>query len=118
MASYPTRKPFRRNFTRADQGRQESARWQPKAPAPVAPPPTEKQKPIVEGNPKLWVTLQRVTDPSSGWVKTTRAMKAPGGVLINTCSRKQGSAIVAEALCLIPGADLYQDDASKQWRLT
>lgn len=81
----------------AAQGRQSS---------PVAPSPAPKKPVRIEGDAHLWVTLQKITDPQSGWVKTTRAMQTPAGVLINTCSRKQGTALVAEALALVPGVTL------------
>lgn len=68
----------------------------------------------ITGNPELWQTLQKVTDPNTGWTKTTRAMQVPGGVLINTCSRKTGAPIAAEALVLVPGCHLMRDTA-KGW---
>jgi hypothetical protein len=76
---------------------------------PVAPMPTAKAAKLplkIEGDAALWTTLQRVTDPATGWVKTTRAMPTPAGVLINTCSRRHGSTVAAEALVLVPGTRL------------
>lgn len=64
-----------------------------------------KKQPKIQGEPNLWITLQRVT-ADDGWTKTTRAMPTPAGVLINTCSRKQNPPLVAEALQLIPGTKL------------
>ena len=55
----------------------------------------------VSGDPNLWVSLQVIQDPASGWTKTTRAMNVPGGVLVNTCTRGQNA--VAEALVAMPG---------------
>lgn len=82
------------------------------SPAPAAP----TRKPLqIEGEAQLWVTLQRVTDPNSGWVKTTRAMETPGGVLVNTCSRKVGSEVAAEALCYVPAAKLTRTSAG--WKV-
>jgi hypothetical protein len=53
-----------------------------------APPPVERRKPIkIEGTPGLWIILQRVTDPNTGWVKTTSAMQTPTGVIINSSLR-------------------------------
>ncbi len=50
--------------------------------------------------------LQTITDPSSAATKTTRAMRVPGGLIINTCTR--GAAYAAEALVMLPGADLLK----------
>ncbi len=76
--------------------------------ATALPPRAEKPVLKVEGNAELWLTLQKVTDAKSGWVKTTRATATAGGVILNTCSRKKGSAVVAEALVFIPGAKLLK----------
>jgi hypothetical protein len=78
-------------------------------PAPKAPAALK-----ITGNPDLWQTLQKVTDPATGWTKTTRAMQVPGGVLINTCSRKTGAPIAAEALVMVPGCHLMRDN-TKGW---
>jgi hypothetical protein len=78
---------------------------------PAAPAPTPKANSIkpalkIEGDGLLWCTLQKVTDPTTGWIKTTRAMETPAGVLINTCSRRTGHPVAAEALMLVPGTML------------
>jgi hypothetical protein len=83
------------------------AQWQQQnqaaqAPAPAAKPAATKIK--ITGDATLWTTLQQITDTSNGWTKTTRAMQVPGGVLVNTCSRKKGSDVAAEALCFVPRA--------------
>lgn len=76
-------------------------------PAPALAPVIHSKKPLkIEGDAALWVTLQRVTDPNSGWTKTTRAMQTAAGVLVNTCSRKNGSTTATEALCLVPGVKI------------
>jgi hypothetical protein len=75
-------------------------------PTPPAAPKPARSPLQIEGDRLLWVTLQRVTDPESGWTKTTRAMQTPAGVLINTCSRKRGKDLATEALCLVPGTRL------------
>lgn len=71
----------------------------PPAPSPKAAP----SKLVIEGDAQLWITLQKVTDPKTGWTKTTRAAQIPGGVLINTCSRKKSSEMAAEALVFVAG---------------
>lgn len=99
MSNY--RRSNYRNDPRIQQGRRQAA---PLPPPPAAAP---KRMPVkIDGDAQLWVTLQKVTDPTSGWIKTTRAMQTPVGVLINTCSRKSGTDLVAEALALVPGVKL------------
>lgn len=76
------------------------------APAPAAP------KIKITGDANLWLTLQQIVDTSNGWTKTTRAMQVPGGVLVNTCSRKKGSDQAAEALCFVPGVRIFNGGIS------
>lgn len=86
MSGQPQFRGYRRGF-------------RPQQPAPKA--PTEpKAKAVTLGNPELWTPLQIVKDPNTGWTKTTRAMNAPGGVLVNTCTRGPGFA--TEALVFVP----------------
>lgn len=92
--------------------------YQRRTPAPrhYEEPATPVKKALqYKGDAELWVTLQQVTDPNSGWVKTTRAMETPGGVLVNTCSRKVGSEVAAEALCYVPAAKLSRTAAG--WKV-
>lgn len=100
----PAQSPRRTNYGRYAQPMQPTVK---PAAAPAAQPKTPKPLKI-EGDANLWITLQKVSDPNSGWIKTTRAMTTPAGVLINTCSRKTGAPIAAEALVLVPGTRLYQ----------
>lgn len=100
----PSPSPRRTNYGRyAVQPMQATPK--PAAPAAQAKTPNLLK---IEGDANLWITLQKVRDPNSGWIKTTRAMTTPAGVLINTCSRKTGAPIAAEALVLVPGCRLYQ----------
>lgn len=86
-----------------------AAKGRPTAPAPAtAPAPKLK----ITGDAKLWTTLQQITDTTNGWTKTTRAMQVPGGVLVNTCSRKKGSDQAAEALCFVPGVRIFNGEIS------
>lgn len=73
----------------------------PEPPAPPAP-----KRPSIRGTPDLWQTLQTITDPNSNATKTTRAMRVPGGLLVNTCTR--GANYAAEALAVVPGAELLK----------
>jgi hypothetical protein len=58
----------------------------------------------IQGDKDFWVLIQKAFDPASKWTKTTRAANVPGGVVINTCSRRRGGGdAVAEAIVLVPG---------------
>lgn len=93
---------------KTETARSQGAAFRSGADEPAARPYPAKPAVKVEGNAELWLTLQKVTDAKSGWVKTTRATAVTGGVILNTCSRKKGSAVVAEALVFIPGAKLLK----------
>ena len=80
----------------------------PTAPAkPAAPATTAAAKlkqPVTTINPRLWRTIELVTDRATGTRKSTRILGMPGGVLVNTCTRS--SAGMSEALVFVPGATL------------
>jgi hypothetical protein len=73
-------------------------------------PPTAEKKPReplkITGDVNAWVIIQHIDDPNTGWTKTTRAMPAAGGLILNTCARKKGMAVCSEALVFVPGAQL------------
>jgi hypothetical protein len=97
------------NFS--SQGRAYSPRgYSARTPAPVATPEKPKVRVAlkIEGDANAWVTIQHIIDPNTGWTKTTRAMRAAGGLIINTCARKKGMAVCSEALVFVPGADLVK----------
>lgn len=76
-------------------------------PTPPAPEKPKVLKPVrIDGDPNAWTVIQHKVDPNTGWTKTTCAMPAAGGLIINTCSRKKGMAVCSEAVCFVPGADL------------
>ena len=108
MPTPPITTTRRTNYGRYVQPMQPTAR--PAAPAakPAAPAPANLK---IEGDRSLWCTLQKVTDPATGWIKTTRAMETPAGVLINTCSRRTGHPVACEALTLVPGCTLTRTEA-------
>lgn len=87
--------------------------WQPRRnfephyePPQDTPPPPAPRKPSLSGQPDLWCTLQIVKDHATNSTKTTRAMRVPGGIVVNTCTR--GANYAAEALVWIAGADLIK----------
>lgn len=57
----------------------------------------------VFGNPDRWKLVCKASSKSQGWMKSTKAMGLPGGVLVQV-STQQGDH-VAEALCFIPCMD-------------
>jgi hypothetical protein len=60
----------------------------------------------VTGNTDVWRLLCKASSKAQGWMKSTKAMEVPGGVVVQV-STQQGSN-VAEALVYIPGASLEQ----------
>jgi hypothetical protein len=60
----------------------------------------------VFGDPGAWKLLGKASSKSQGWMKSTKAMETPGGVVVQV-STQQGSN-VAEALVFVPGATLEQ----------
>ena len=72
----------------------------PAAPAKPAKPAAPSAPASI--NPRLWRTVELVTDRATGTRKSTRILGVPGGVLVNTCTR--GAAGMSEALVFVPGA--------------
>ena len=119
MSAYPYRPAYRkpagpsafnhpdathRNGQRIDRGQpvREISQDESFASATRAAPAPKKA--VFNDNPKLWVNLNTIRDPSTATGKTTRLMVLPQGVVINTCTR--GPAGMCEALVFIPGAQL------------
>ena len=57
-----------------------------------------------QGNPDAWSLICKASSESQGWMKSTKAMDVPGGVVLQA-STQQGDQI-AEALCFVPGASV------------
>lgn len=62
----------------------------------------------VVGDPGAWKLLGKASSKSQGWMKSTKAMEVPGGVLVQV-STQQGEH-VAEALAFVPGVRI-----TEQW---
>jgi hypothetical protein len=65
----------------------------------------------VFGAPGAWVLLGKASSESQGWMKSTKAMQTPAGVLVQASTQQQnpdGSYAVAEALTFVPGATIRQ----------
>lgn len=75
-------------------------------PPQVAIKPAVKSQTFLKGPKDLWLPLQIVKDEQSNTTKTTRAMRVPGGLLINTVTR--GATFAAEAIVYLPGADVVR----------
>lgn len=60
----------------------------------------------VFGDPGAWKLLGKASSKAQGWMKSTKAMEVPGGVVIQA-STQHGSN-VAEALTFVPGVKLEQ----------
>jgi len=112
MSAWETAKPMNGSARRPYNGggRRPQQRYAPRAQRPVAPaavpPPPKPVKAKVTGQADLWQTLQTITDPKTGASKTTRGMRVPGGIVINTTTR--AGTYAAEALVHIPGADIIK----------
>ncbi len=60
----------------------------------------------VSGNPGAWVLVCKASSQSQGWMKSTKAMDVPHGVLVQVTTehRHNGIAVAcAEALSYLPG---------------
>jgi hypothetical protein len=65
----------------------------------------------VFGNPGAWVLLGKASNTEQGWMKSTKAMQTPVGVLIQTSTEKRnpdGSWSICDALTEVRGAALRQ----------
>lgn len=62
----------------------------------------------VFGNPDLWRLVCKASSKSQGWMKSTKIMKLPGGVVLRV-STQQGEH-VAEALCFVPCTLAHPDE--------
>lgn len=56
---------------------------------------------VVFGNPDTWMLLCKASSKSQGWMKSTKVMNVPTGVILQV-STQQGQS-VAEALVYVPG---------------
>jgi hypothetical protein len=67
------------------------------------------------GNPGAWVLLAKASSESQGWMKSTKAMSVPTGIIVQVSTQQKnpdGSYAVAEALTFVPGATLRQVDGN------
>ena len=59
------------------------------------------------GDGDTWKLICKASSKAEGWMKSTKAMRVPGGILVQV-STQQGDH-VAEAVCFVPGAGISID---------
>lgn len=68
----------------------------------------------VTGNPDHWQLLAKASSDSQGWMKSTKAMAVPGGVVLQVSTQQRGTGngnwAVAEAVTFVPGVQIVPDD--------
>lgn len=63
---------------------------------------------VVVGDGNLFKVLSKASSKSQGWMKSTKAMEVPSGVVVQVTTQ-QGSN-VAEALTYVPGVKIVDDE--------
>ena len=64
------------------------------------------------GNGDLFKLISKASSQSEGWMKSTKAMETPFGVVVQVTTQQRnpdGSYAVAEALTFIPGAKVQEE---------
>ena len=67
----------------------------------------------VVGNGDMWQLLCKASSEAEGWMKSTKAMELPGGVIVQVSTQQQnpdGSYAVAEALTAVPFVVVVEDE--------
>ena len=57
---------------------------------------------VVYGDGDLFKLISKASSKDEGWMKSTKAMQVPNGVVLQVTTQQWDN--VAEALCYIPGA--------------
>lgn len=66
----------------------------------------------VVGNGDLFQLLCKASSEAEGWMKSTKAMRVPGGCVVQVTTQQRnddGSYAVAEALSFVPGVRIADD---------
>ena len=74
----------------------------------------------VFGNGDMFQLLCKASSAKEGWMKSTKAMEMPGGVVVQVTTQQKnpdGSYAVAEALTFVPGVRVEDDPAHGGRRL-
>ena len=64
------------------------------------------------GDGDLWQLLCKASSQNEGWMKSTKVMNVPTGCIVQVTTQQRGvdgTYAVAEALCLVPGVQVYTD---------
>ena len=78
---------------------------------------------VIHGDPDTWRLLCKASSKNQRWMKSTKAMAVPGGVVIQTETREEGRTIAtSQALVFVPDVVLTDDgrldfDFSKEPKL-
>lgn len=67
----------------------------------------------VVGNGDTFTLLCKASSEREGWMKSTKAMQAPGGCVVQVTTQQRnidGTYSVAEALTYVPGANIVSDE--------
>ena len=67
----------------------------------------------VVGNGDMWQLLCKASSEKEGWMKSTKAMELPGGVIVQVTTQQKnpdGSYAVAEALTAVPFVVVVEDE--------
>ncbi len=79
---------------------------------------------VTHGDPDLWKCLCKESSVEQGWMKSTKAMATPHGVLVQVTTEHRANdgdievvTAAAEALVFIPSVQLLQDHESGLWEI-
>ena len=67
----------------------------------------------VFGNPDQWVLITKASSQQQGWMKSTKAMEVPGGVVLQVSTQVMDN--VAEALVFVPGVEIKTDENGNRY---
>lgn len=67
---------------------------------------------VVFGNPDTWMLLCKASSKEQGWMKSTKVMNVPTGVILQV-STQQGQS-VAEAVTYVPGVVAVHENGTLQ----
>ncbi len=68
-------------------------------------------KDIVIFGEDLFKLLSKASSQSEDWMKSTKAMEVPGGCIVQVTTQQGDN--VAEALCFVPGVEIYGDGTER-----
>jgi hypothetical protein len=66
---------------------------------------------VIFGDNNLWTLLSKASSNSGGWMKSTKAMQVPNGVIIQVTTQQGDN--VAEALQYVPGVVVRKNPNGK-----